>query len=149
MSSSSVTTSNGETIVTANDDGEHVAVMTPPAPPTPPGGHDGMPVVVREGTLHPGSGEFMVGVHSDGPLDGASFTAGLMLGMLVLFIIQTAMRLYARREARGHARAAAIGPQPDDRMAAEVAALARRTATLETIVTDPAQRTAREIEALR
>ncbi len=34
-------------------------------------------------------------------------------------------------------------------MAADVAALARRTATLETIVTDPAQRTAREIDALR
>ncbi len=46
------------------------------------------------------------------------------------------------------ARAASRGPQ-EDRMAAAVAALARHTATFETIVTDPARRTAHEIDALR
>ncbi len=89
------------------------------------------------------------GVHSGRPLDTGSFVAGLTLGMLIYFILQSAMRWHARREVRSIKRAAAIGPQTDDGMAAAVAALARRTATLETIVTDPAQRTAREIEALR
>ena len=92
-------------------------------------------------------------VHSDKPLDPGSFLAGLLLGALLYFIIQSAMRWHARREVRSIARAAAIGPQAasrdSDGMAAAVAALARRTATLETIVTDPAQRTAREIDALR
>ena len=76
-----------------------------------------------------------------------------MLGLLLYFIVQSAIRRQVRRDARGAARAAAIGPQREvddqDRMAAAVAALARRTAALETIVTDPAQRTAREIDALR
>ena len=132
MSSSSVTTSDGTVTVVQNDD-----VPTPPALPA---------------IGHTGQGSFTVGVHSDRPLDGASFVAGLLLGALLFFIFPSALRWHARREARGEARAAAIGPRRDgdaDRMAADVAALARRTATLETIVTDPAHRTAREIEALR
>jgi hypothetical protein len=142
MSSSSVTTSDGGTVIATSDSGDSVTI-TPPTPPTPP-----FP------PAFPGHAQssFTVGVHSDRPLDGASFTAGLLLGALLYFILQTAMRWHARREARGTTRAAAIGPQPDardDGMAAAVAALARRTATLETIVTDPAQRTAREIDALR
>lgn len=136
MSSASVTTNDGQVIVSRDDDG--------PVPPAPPGRHA---TVVHVG----GEGVYL---QSDRPLDAGSFIAGLMLGMLLLFIVQTAMRWHARREAKGHARAAAIGPRHGEakdhnRMAADVAALARRTATLETIVTDPAQRTAREIEALR
>ncbi len=134
MPTSSVTTSDGQVIVTTDDD-----LPAPPAPPSPPHLHRGM--------LHLGpDGAY---VHSGQPLDPGSFFAGLMLGALLYFILQTAMRWHARREVRGAARAAAIGPQAEDRMAAEVAALARRTATLETIVTDPAHRTAREIDALR
>jgi len=98
---------------------------------------------------HVAHGDITVGIHSDKPLDAASFIAGLMLGALLFFILQTAMRWHARREVKTQKRAAAIGPQADDGMATAVAALARRTATLETIVTDPAQRTSREIEALR
>lgn len=124
---------DGTLIVTKTDD------SGAPVPPPPPG--------LEAGIVRSGDG-FTVGMHSQRPLDSGSFIAGLMLGMLILFIIQRAMRFYARREAKAVARAASIGPQ-EDRMAAEVAALARRTATLETIVTDPAQRTAREIEALR
>ncbi len=148
MSSTSVTTSNGQVIV-STDDG------TPSAPPAPPGTAI---VVHRDSGLEAGivrSGDdFTVGMHSQHPLDTGSFVAGLMLGLLLYFIVQTAMRWHARREARGHARAAAIGPRATEsanqtRMMADVAALARRTATLETIVTDPAQRTLREIEALR
>lgn len=137
MASNSITTTaDGETVVVTTDDG----IPTPPAPPAPV-------FPQHQGMLHLGpDGAY---VHSGKPLDPGSFIAGLMLGMFLLFIVQTAMRVYARREARGHARAAAIGPQTDDRMAADVAALARRTAALETIVTDPAHRTAREIEALR
>ena len=142
MSSASVTTSDGQVIVTRDDDD---GMVTGPATES----HAATPIIVRDGHLVSRPESFTVGVHSDRPLDGASFIAGLMLGMLVLFIIQRAMRFYTRRDAKAHARAAAIGPQGEDRMAAEVAALARRTATLETIVTDPAHRTAREIEALR
>ena len=147
MSSSSVITSDGETVTAISSDSGDTVTITPPAPPPPPKSR-GLTV----GT-DAGPGSFTVGVHSDRPLDGASFIAGLMLGALLFFIVQSAMRWHARREAKGHARAAAIGPQAmakdHDRMAAEVAALARRTATLETIVTDPAQRTLREIDALR
>jgi len=148
MSSSTVTTTDEGTVTaTSSDSGDSVVTITPPTPPPPPESR-GLTV----GT-DAGPGSFTVGVHSDRPLDGASFIAGLMLGALLFFIVQSAMRWHARREAKGHARAAAIGPQAmakdHDRMAAEVAALARRTATLETIVTDPAQRTLREIDALR
>lgn len=128
MSTKTVTIAKDGSLTVFKSDDD--AAATPPAPP---GSEVGAPMVIRE--------------HHRG-IDGGSFTAGLMMGLLLFFIIQTAMRSHARREARANALAASIGPQ-EDRMAAEVAALSRRTATLETIVTDPAQRTAREIEALR
>lgn len=142
MSSASVTTSSGQTVVTSSDDGDSVTTVTPATPATPA-------TTATPGGRLTSTGDFTVGIHSDKPLDGASFTAGLLLGALLYFIIQTALRWHARREARGHARAAAIGPQAHDRTASDIAALARRTAALETIVTDPAQRTARAIDALR
>lgn len=132
MSSASVTTSDGQVVVTSDDD------APPPMPAPPPPG-------VPHTAQIPDSFYY----HWNNPLDPASLVLGIIIGMLMFRIIQRFGRLRARREARGHARAAAIGPQPEDRMAVEVAALAKRTATLETIVTDPAQRTAREIEALR
>ncbi len=132
MSHSTITRdADGSVTITRSDDGP------PPAPPAE----------FEAGIVRSGTG-YTVGVHSHRPFNGGSFTAGLMLGMLLLFIVQSAMKFYARRAARSRRDAASIGPA-EDRMAAEVAALARRTATLETIVTDPAQRTAREIEALR
>jgi hypothetical protein len=117
---------DGQVVITKTDDG-----TTTVASPTT--SEMGAPVVIRD---------------HHRPFDGGVFVAGLLLGMIALFIMQSAMKYYARREARSRRDAASIGPA-EDRMAAEVAALARRTATLETIVTDPAQRTAREIEALR
>ncbi len=131
MSLSKVTTIDGTVIVSTDD-----ATAGPPGPPA-----------LHRGMLHLGpDGAY---VHSGRPLDPGSFFAGLMLGALLYFILQSAMRWHARSEARGSARAAAIGPQREDRTAADIAALARRTAALETIVTDPAHRTAREIDALR
>ena len=139
MSSSSVTTNADGSVTVTSQDGDDTSIVTTPPPPPLLHQHHGM--------LHLGpDGAY---VHSGRPLDPGSFFAGLMLGALLYFILQSAMRWHARREARGIARAAAIGPQPDGRMVAEIAALARRTATLETIVTDPAHRTAREIDALR
>ncbi len=139
---SKFTTKDGDVVVTTSDDGQQINVATPSTPVVP------MPPHGTVGYASDKAG-FNVGVHSDRPLDTASFIAGLMLGALLFFILQTAMRWHARREVKSLKRAAAIGPQPDDGVAAAVAALTRRTATLETIVTDPAQRTAREIEALR
>jgi hypothetical protein len=117
---------DGQVVITKTDDG--TTAVTPPT-----SSEIGAPVVIRE---------------HHRPFDGGLFLGAFLLGMIALFLIQSAMRVYARREARSRRDAATIGPQ-EDRMAAEVAALARRTATLETIVTDPAQRTAREIDALR
>ncbi len=140
MSSSSVTTSDGTVVIATDDD--------TPATPQPP-------VILHRdpgfeaGIVRSGDG-YTVGMHSHRPLDTGSFLAGLLLGALLFFIVQTAMRWHARREAKGVARAAAIGPQgTSDRTAADLAALARRTAALETIVTDPAHRTAQAIDALR
>ncbi len=127
-----ISSENGSVVITKSDD-------APGAPPPPAALHRGM--------LHLGpDGAY---VHSGKPLDPGSFFAGLMLGALLYFIVQTAIRWHARNEARGLARAAAIGPQREDRTAADIAALARRTAALETIVTDPAHRTAQAIDALR
>lgn len=145
MSTSRITDSDGSVLITTSADGDHVVSTTPasPATPTTP------PTPATPGGHFTSTGDFTVGIHSDKPFDGASFVVGLLVGVLLVFVINRLRRRHARREARGMAHAAAIGPQPEDRMAAEVAALSRRTATLETIVTDPAQRTAREIEALR
>ena len=83
--------------------------------------------------------------HHRHPLDTGSFVAGLFLGLLLYFIAQSWLRWQRHRPVKLDRRDDA----DQTRMAADVAALARRTATLETIVTDPAQRTARDIEALR
>lgn len=151
MSSSSVTTSADGTVTVTSDDGDETStVVTPPTPPLPPTAPLTLAHLHR-GLLHIGpDGAY---VHSGKPLDRGSFFAGLTVALLVYLAVRVMRRLGRRREARGAARAAAIGPQADARdhegMAAAVAALARRTATLETIVTDPAHRTAREIDALR
>lgn len=142
MTASSVPTINGAVVVPIDDedDGDVTIVKTSPAGQLPL-------LHQHHGMVHFGpDGAY---VHSGKPLDLGSFFFGLMMGMLALWLIQ----VWRRGRRRTRDRLAAIGPQPvsvdHDRMAAEVAALARRTATLETIVTDPAQRTAREIDALR
>lgn len=137
--SASASDGDGDAVVTKSSDGNGITISAEP---------EATLALVHQhhGMIHLGpDGAY---VHSGKPLDPGSFVAGLMLGLLAYFILQTAMRWHARR-AVGSARGAAIGPQSDDPIAAVVAALARRTATLETIVTDPAQRTAREIDALR
>ena len=72
-----------------------------------------------------------------------------MMGLLLYYVLQTWARRRRHRPAKLNSPANVEASSEQARMAADVAALARRTATLETIVTDPAQRTAREIEALR
>lgn len=82
--------------------------------------------------------------HGDGPFHAGSFIAGLVVGMLVLLFLQRLRRNRLHRSSKFER-----GRDDAGRMESEVAALARRTATLETIVTDPGERTAREIDALR
>ena len=122
MSSSSTSTSGGD----SENEGDADIVVTKSA--------DGTKTV----SIHHGGGS-MIGIHSNKPFDGASFAVGLLVGVLLLLFAQ---RLRARRL---HRPDPAIADVSRD----EVAALARRTATLEQIVTDPAERTAREIDALR
>jgi len=74
---------------------------------------------------------------------GAAFFMGMIMGAFILWLLQREGR---RRRHRPDAQVAA---GVHDVSRDEVAALARRTATLEQIVTDPAARTAREIDALR
>ena len=82
-----------------------------------------------------------VAVHdrAGGMENGAVFFMGMIMGAFILWLLQREGR---RRRHRAE-------PAVADVRADEVAALARRTATLEQIVTDPATRTAREIDALR
>jgi len=77
--------------------------------------------------------------HRDGSFHGPDFVFGMMIGALLLHLFQRNRR---RRVAR------AAEPVTDVSQH-DVAALARRTANLERIITDPATRTANEIEALR
>ena len=79
-----------------------------------------------------------VHVHHGMPASGA-FTLGLVVGAVMLRLVQ---RQISRRRHR---------PDPEiaDISHTDVAALARRTANLERIITDPATRTANEIDALR
>jgi len=70
---------------------------------------------------------------------GAVFFMGMIMGAFILWLLQREGR---RRRHRPDPAVADVGRD-------EVAALARRTATLEQIVTDPAARTARDIDALR
>lgn len=115
----------GAVVITKTDD---AATMTNAALP-PSGTETGMPIVIRD--------------HHRG-FDGGSFCAGIFFGLLLYFIAQNWIRWQRHRPVNLDRNDA-----DQNRMAADVAALAKRTATLETIVTDPAQRTAREIDALR
>ena len=105
---------------------------------------DDGPVEHSAVTIAPG----VITLHRHHGFDPGSFMAGLFL----MFFLMIAFR-YERRRRRHRpveiATREADAAHDQSRMAADVAALARRTATLETIVTDPAQRTAREIDALR
>ena len=124
-----------QTVITRSDEGGVTITKTDdapatPAPPPPPGiATIGVPTVV---------------VHRHHSFDYGAFIGGMLFGLLLYFIAQTWVR-WQRHRPVDFARKA---PEAD-RMAADVAALARRTATLETIVTDPARRTAEEIDALR
>lgn len=118
------TIQTGDRTITITDDGP------PPLPGMPESGIGHEPrVVVRD---HQG-------------IDFGSFVVGMLAELLLLWLMQRRRAIVERRRERDEAM---IGVSAD-RMAAEVAALARRTATLETIVTDPGQRTARAIDALR
>ncbi len=70
---------------------------------------------------------------------GAAFFMGMIMGAFILWLLQREGRRRRRRPE----------PQVADVSQHDVAALARRTANLERIITDPATRTANEIEALR
>lgn len=115
--------------------GDKTITITDDSPPPMPGaaeaitGHEPRMITIRK---HEG-------------FDMGSFVAGLFVAAMIAVCLAIRRGSLVKRRERDDA---AIGI-PADRMAAEVAALARRTATLETIVTDPGQRTAREIEALR
>lgn len=75
-------------------------------------------------------------------LDGESFFAGMFVAVGAMlaakFVKRRKARMTARRDDRDNAR-----------FGEDYAALAQRTATLERIVTEPATRLDREIEALR
>ncbi len=128
-SSTSVSDSTGRVVVTS-DVGDESATVTA-------GGHDGdaSPALT---TSH--IGQPMMIIHrSDGMEPGAAFFMGMIMGAFILWLLQ--------RE--GRRRRHRPDPQIADVSQHDVAALARRTATLERIITDPATRTANEIEALR
>ncbi|GEM_PF-621854 len=76
--------------------------------------------------------------HHEMPFSEA-FTMGIITGVLLVLISKALRRRWLHQP----------DPQIADVSRQEVAALAARTATLEQIVTDPATRTAREIDALR
>ena len=84
--------------------------------------------------------------HGDHP-DGGSVFLGICIGAGAVLLRQ---RLTKRRARMAELLATERRSEPrDSRYDSEVAELARRTATLERIVTDPAHRVDREIEALR
>ncbi len=80
-------------------------------------------------------------VHHHQDFDGGAFTAGLFVGAGVFWL--------AQRKRRARLADIAAPPAAPDRFESEVAALARRTATLERIVTAPGARVERDIDALR
>ena len=83
-----------------------------------------------------------------------AFIMGMVLGWLVTLFVQA----FARRKVR-HAlktvpnvdanRTVALLVQDNDRQAAQIDRLQERLAVIERITTDPTERTARAIEALR
>lgn len=124
---------DGRTVtIDADDDGDRTVTATAIGPDQTAGGpaltsaYVGQPA---QATIH---------VHHGMPAGGA-FTLGLVVGAVMLRLVQ---RQISRRRHR---------PDPEiaDISHTDVAALARRTANLERIITDPATRTANEIDALR
>ena len=83
--------------------------------------------------------------HGDHP-DGGSVFLGIFIGAGAVLLRQ---RLIKRRARDAELRSDSRAEPRDSRYDSEVAELARRTATLERIVIDPARRVDREIEALR
>ena len=79
--------------------------------------------------------------HHHGSLDGSSFTFGIVVGAAGFW--------FAQKKRRARLAAEPVAPPRDRRFESEVEALARRTATLEKIVTEPSRRLDREIDALR
>lgn len=81
--------------------------------------------------------------HDDHMPPQPAFVMGMIFGALMFWLIQSWRR-------RGQDLKASRAGADDRRYneSSEIAALARRTAALETIVTDPAQRVSREIANL-
>ncbi len=111
---------DGALTITKSDDGDTAATQ---------GTETGTPVVIHD--------------HHHGGYYGGSFFSGIVVGALLL-------RLFQKLRQRALERIVPDQPRRDaGRTDAEYAALARRTANLERIVTDPAQRVGAEIDALR
>ena len=80
--------------------------------------------------------------------EDALFNLGFLLGMISLFVLQRGVKFWRGRwEQRRSARAEL--PGEEKARVEEMRALHERLAVLERIATDPAVRTAREIEELR
>ena len=117
---------DGSLVITKSDDGDSQT------PPPPPGTETGTPVVIHTGRHH-------------NSFDGGAFFAGLFVGVILVLLFQS-----RRRKQAAHAELVARDRDREpSRTDSEYAALARRTANLERIVTDPAQRVGAEIDALR
>ncbi len=78
----------------------------------------------------------------------AAFFLGMIAGAIIYWLVQRGNRAKAAHRAAELALKAAPAPEAA-RIESEVSALARRTATLERIVTDRSARVADEIDALR
>ena len=77
------------------------------------------------------------------------FNLGFVLGLATMWVAMRLLRAWsARRERRRVTHTEAV-PVDAQRRADEIQALHERLAVLERIATDPAERTAREIESLR
>ncbi|WP_419816688.1 hypothetical protein [Glacieibacterium sp.] len=80
--------------------------------------------------------------------DGLSFLFAAIAGAIVALLVMRLIGLRAKRLPAKDARVAAAASGQRD-FETEYHALAKRTATLERIITDPAVRVHNEIEALR
>ncbi len=79
--------------------------------------------------------------------EDALFNLGFALGMVAMWVIQRVIRAWKDRNIRK--RQVIEMPADEQRRTEEIESLHARLAVLERIATDPAERTAREIEALR
>ncbi len=79
--------------------------------------------------------------------EDALFNLGFVLGLVTMWVAHRVIRAWKDRSARK--RQAIEIPADERRRTEEIEALHARLAVLERIATDPAERTAREIEALR